>query len=116
LLEGSHEGFFAICKANEWAYQCTFKKGNLTTVWDEIHTLSDLNIDQSYYTTTRYVPGRDGNKEMVRTYHWINDVDYNSRSINNAHPYNRRYLKQEYCTASLLNGLVDASLHNLRLT
>ena len=76
-----YEGFFAICEANQWAYQCTFKKGNLTTVWDEVHALSDLKRDQSY-TTTRYVAGREGSKEIVRTYYWVNDIDYNGRSIN----------------------------------
>jgi len=73
-----YEGFFAICEANQWAYQCTFKEGNLKTVWDEVHALSALQANTTR-TTTHYDPG---NRKVVRTYQWVTGIDYNDRVIN----------------------------------
>ena len=73
-----YEGFFAICEANQWAYQCTFKEGNLKTVWDEVHALSALKADTTR-TTTHYDPC---DRKLVRTYQWVTGIDYNGRDIN----------------------------------
>ena len=37
-----YEGFFAICKANQWPYCVTFKDGNLPTVWEEVMEFQPL--------------------------------------------------------------------------
>jgi hypothetical protein len=73
-----YEGFFAICEANQWAYQCTFKEGNLKTIWDEVHALSALQANTTR-TTTHYEPG---DRKIVRTYQWVTGIDYNDRAIN----------------------------------
>lgn len=77
-----YEGFFSICEENQWAYQCTFKEGNLKTVWDEVQSLSEIGANKTF-ETTHYAPSSKGSsQQIVRTYQWINTIEYNGRSIN----------------------------------
>jgi len=39
-----YEGFFTICKANQWACLVTFKKGNSKTIWEEMLALKRLQV------------------------------------------------------------------------
>jgi len=77
-----YEGFFAICEANQWAYQCTFKEGNLKTVWDEVHALTKLNANKTRITTHYEATDKNRKKKIIRTYQWVSDIDYNGRTIN----------------------------------
>jgi hypothetical protein len=77
-----YEGFFAICEANQWAYQCTFKEGNLKTVWDEVHALTNLNANKTRVTTHYVAVGKNRKKKIIRTYQWVSDINYNERNIN----------------------------------
>ena len=77
-----YEGFFAICELNQWAYQCTFKEGNLKTIWDEVQGLSAIGANKTHRTSHYEPTTKDCKKQIVRAYQWINDIDYNGRRIN----------------------------------
>ena len=44
-----YEDFFAICKANQWAYCVTFKDGNLPSVWNQANQLILLQLTRTRY-------------------------------------------------------------------
>ncbi len=73
----SYEGFFEIGETNQWAYPCTFKDGNLTTVWDEVHALTHLNANKTRVTTDYEATNKNRKNKVVRTYQWVSDIDYN---------------------------------------
>jgi hypothetical protein len=73
-----YEGFFAICKANQWSYCVTFKDGNLPSVWEEVTELKLLqnkNIREeiSLYPTCTTVK---------QTFQWLTGIDYQGHTIN----------------------------------
>ena len=72
------EGFFATCKANQWAYILTFKEGNLKTVWQKIDELKPLQPD-NVRTETCY--SSDG-KKTEQVFYWVNNIDYRGYSLN----------------------------------
>lgn len=72
-----YDGFFSICETNQWAFQTTFKDGNLPTVWREVHQQGPLQLAH-HHTETRYRP--QGEK-VVKEYCWINDIDYKSHTL-----------------------------------
>ena len=72
-----YEGFFAICKANRWAYCVTFKDGNPPTVWQEVLELQPL---QSH--TRQEVCRRPGGSTVVRVFRWVTGVDYQGHALN----------------------------------
>lgn len=72
-----YEGFFAICEANQWAFQTTFKEGNLLTVWREVDAQGSLQLDH-HHTETRYRPNGE---KVVKEYCWINDIDYKGHAL-----------------------------------
>ncbi len=67
-----YEGFFGICEANRWGFICTFKEGNLKSVWNQVHEQGVHQLDNQEgqtYTTP------DG-KKIVQEYCWITPIDY----------------------------------------
>jgi hypothetical protein len=73
-----YEGFFALCKANQWSYCVTFKDGNLTSVWEEIMELQPL---QSKNTRREVCYRPDGNT-MEQAFQWRTGVDYKGHTLN----------------------------------
>jgi len=73
-----YEGFFALCKANQWSYCVTFKDGNLTSVWEEVMELQRL---QSKNTRLEICYQPDG-KIVEQAFQWVTGVDYKSHLLN----------------------------------
>jgi len=73
-----YEGFFAICKANQWAYQLTFKQGNLQTVWDKVHAAQLIQLD-NHFSELCY---SNDQKVIHQNFSWINAVDYRGYTLN----------------------------------
>jgi len=73
-----YEGFFALCKANQWSYCVTFKNGNLTSVWEEV---MELQLLQSKNTRLEICYRPDG-KIMEQAFQWVTGVDYKSHILN----------------------------------
>jgi len=72
-----YEGFFKICQQNQWAYSVTFKKGNLTTVWDEVDDLLPLQPENRRVETTYY----PADKTIKQFYSWVTDIDYRGYTL-----------------------------------
>ena len=72
-----YEGFFAICKTNQWAYCVTFKDGNLPTVWEDVRELHPLQNQN----TCREVCYRSDGKTGVQEFQWVTDVDYQGHTL-----------------------------------
>jgi hypothetical protein len=73
-----YEGFFAICKANQWAYCVTFKDGNLPTVWEEVLELQPLQ-NQNIRQEVCYQP--DGTT-VEQVFQWVTGVQYKGHTLN----------------------------------
>lgn len=73
-----YEGFFAICKANQWSYCVTFKDGNLPTVWSEVLELQPLQ-SQNSRQEVYYQP--DG-KTVTQVFQWVTGIDYQGHKLN----------------------------------
>jgi hypothetical protein len=73
-----YEGFFALCKANQWSYCVTFKNGNLTSVWEEV---MELQLLQSKNTRLEICYRPDG-KTVEQAFQWVTGVDYKSYKLN----------------------------------
>ena len=73
-----YEGFFALCKANQWSYCVTFKDGNLTSVWEEVMELQQL---QSKNTRLEICYRPDG-KIVEQAFQWVTGIDYKSHILN----------------------------------
>jgi hypothetical protein len=73
-----YEGFFAICKANRWAFCVTFKDGNLPTVWEEVLELQRLQSQN----TRRVVCRRPDGGTVVQVFQWVTGVDYHGHTLN----------------------------------
>ena len=72
-----YEGFFAICKANQWAFCVTFKDGNLPTVWGEVLELQALQSQN----TRRDVCHRPDGNTVVQVFQWVTGVDYQGHAL-----------------------------------
>ncbi len=73
-----YEGFFALCKANQWSYCVSFKDGNLTSVWEEV---MELQLLQSKNTRLEICYRPDG-KTVEQAFQWVTGVDYKSYKLN----------------------------------
>jgi hypothetical protein len=73
-----YEGFFAICKASQWAFCVTFKDGNLPAVWGEA---MGLQVLQSQNTRREVCRRPDGNT-VVQVFQWVTGVDYQGHALN----------------------------------
>lgn len=75
-----YEGFFQTCHDYGWAFCTTFKDGNLSTVWQEIHALKPLQSGQQY-TQTRHQTGQHGDTVIRSDYEWVGDLDYQGYTL-----------------------------------
>lgn len=73
-----YEGFFAICKANQWHYCVTFKDGNLTSVWEEVMELQALQSKNTRQDLC-YLPA---GKTVEQVFQWVTAVDYKGHTLN----------------------------------
>jgi len=73
-----YQGFFDICKANQWSYCVTFKDGNLPSVWQEALALQPLQ-SQNRRKDICYRP--DGNT-VTQVFHWVTGIDYKGHNLN----------------------------------
>jgi len=73
-----YEGFFAVCQANQWAFQTTFKDGNLPTVWREVYAQGSIQL-ANHHTEIRY---HSGGKTVIQEFCWITDIDYKGYVVN----------------------------------
>jgi hypothetical protein len=63
--------FFRICRENGWEFTVSFGDGNLPPVWEEVRELKGLSEENR-----RQITISEGGKKTVRTYTWINGIDY----------------------------------------
>ena len=68
---------FGICEENGWEFILSFRDGNLPSVWEEIRILKELSEENSRQLTVCKVA-----KKTVRTYSWLNDIDYHGFILN----------------------------------
>ena len=74
-----YEGFFTICKANQWAYLVTFKKGNSTLFWEEVLALKPLQPNNRH---TEISYSANGNTKTEQLFCWVDQIDYKGHSVN----------------------------------
>ncbi len=72
-----NQTFFRICGENGWEFIVSFGDGNLPSVWEEIRELKGLSEENR-----RQITDSEGKKKTVRTYTWINDIDYQGFILN----------------------------------
>lgn len=74
-----YEGFFTICKTNQWAYLVTFKEGNLKSLWEEVSSLKPLQTNnlhtEIFYSST-------GDKKTEQIFCWVDKIEYKDHSVN----------------------------------
>jgi len=63
--------FFRICRENGREFTVSSGDGNLPSVWEEIRELKELSEENR-----RQITDSEGEKKTVRTYTWINGIDY----------------------------------------
>ena len=68
--------FFSVCEENGWKFICVLKQGSLKTVREKIADLLPLNKDKA---KTREV--FSDNESIVEDYRWVNDLNYNGKSL-----------------------------------
>lgn len=71
-----YQGFFDICRENDWRYIANFRDGCLPTMWKEVDSLGVLqsaNCRQKTYTK--------GNKSFKNNYRWVTDIDYRGYNL-----------------------------------
>ena len=73
-----YEGFFAICKANQWAYCVTFKDGNLPSVWQKANQLIPLQLSNTRSETSLF----PGGKVIEQEFQWVTGIDYHGHALN----------------------------------
>jgi hypothetical protein len=73
-----YEGFFAICKANQWPYCVTFKDGNLPTVWEEVMELQPLQRQNTW----QEVCHRPDGTTVEQVFQWVTGVAYKGHGVN----------------------------------
>ena len=73
-----YEGFFTLCRNNNWHYIVTFKEGNLPTIWKKTR---ELQNDQAENQHQELIIRPDKNTEE-RHYRWVTDMDYHGHTLN----------------------------------
>lgn len=76
-----YEGFFATCRQYGWEWSTTFKEGNLSSLWEEIHALQPLQPANAL-SETRYTPSVAGLTQVVQNYCWVTGLDYQGHPLN----------------------------------
>ena len=79
-----YQGFFDICKANQWVYCVTFKEGNLQSVWSEVEKLLPLQknnmLSDNFYSVSNTLVKMQYRwlinlKYYDHTFHWLECVE-----------------------------------------
>jgi len=70
------EGFFELCRQNEWAFILTFQDGNLPTVWEDVQGLLPRTPAQCQHER-RY----HGTTVIDQTFRWLNHLDYRGHTL-----------------------------------
>ena len=73
-----YQGFFSICKKNNWHYIVTFKEGNLPTIWEETRELQFYQKENHY---REFITLANNNTEE-RCYRWVTGMDYHGYTLN----------------------------------
>ena len=73
-----YEGFFATCKANEWAYCVTFKDGNLPSVWSQANKFAPSQLSNER-SEKCLLPG---GKTIEQEFRWVTGLDYHGHALN----------------------------------
>ena len=73
-----YEGFFAICKANQWAYCVTFKDGNLPSVWSQANELIALQPGNTHSEKRLFPVG----KTIEQEFRWVTGLSYHGHVLN----------------------------------
>ncbi len=71
-----YQGFFEICRANQWAYILTFKDGNLPSLWEDVRALQPLCPDQQ-----RRERRLQGQQRIEQQFRWVTDLDYHGHQL-----------------------------------
>ncbi len=71
-----NQGFFEICRQNNWMFILTFKDGNLPSVWEEVHALQALQ--QAPQCEERRLQGKT---HLHQRYRWLTDIDYHATEL-----------------------------------
>ena len=73
-----YEGFFTLCRNNNWRYIVTFKEGNLPTIWEETRELQNYQTENQHQ---ELIIRADKNTEE-RHYRWVTEMDYHGHTLN----------------------------------
>jgi len=72
-----NQTFFRICRENGWEFIVSFRDGNLPSVREEVRELKELSEENR-----RQITIFEGEKQTVRTYTWVNDINYHGFILN----------------------------------
>ncbi|MCP4937239.1 MAG: hypothetical protein GY927_24285 [bacterium] len=72
-----NQGFFEICRENDWTFILTFKDGNLPSVWEEVHALQALREAPQCEQRCQ-----QGKIHLHQRYRWLTDIDYHATQLN----------------------------------
>jgi len=73
-----YEDFFAICKANNWAYCVTFKDGNLPSVWKQANELISVQLSNTHSEKCLLPSG----KTIEQEFRWVTGLNYHGYPLN----------------------------------
>ena len=73
-----YEGFFAICKANNWAFCVTFKDGNLPSVWSQANGFAPSQLSNNHSEKSLLA----GGKTIGQEFRWVTGLDYHGHALN----------------------------------
>ena len=73
-----YQGFFEICRANQWGFCVTFKDGNLPSVWKDVMGLRLLQVSNNRHEV-RYLPK---GATIEQQYNWVTNVNYHGHTLN----------------------------------
>ena len=71
-----YQGFFEICRTNDWAFILTCQDGNLPSVWEEVQALLPLSPDQH-----RREQRIQGQQRIIQDFRWVGDIDYHGHPL-----------------------------------
>lgn len=69
----ANEPVFKLCEQHKCAYLITFKEGSLPATWKEYQALKRLAANQRR---------QDKNDAQTLVFRWVNEIDYNGRTLN----------------------------------
>jgi len=71
-----NQGFFEICRANDWAFILTFKDGNLPSVWEAVDALQKLAA-----AAQREDKRIQGQERIQQRFRWLTQIDYHATRL-----------------------------------